>query len=53
LEENALALLDYRPQDLAITITKNKDPLYKPLYNLSATELQVLRKYLTDYLTRG
>jgi len=52
-EENATAIPDHGPQDLSITITEGEQPPFKPLYNLSATELQVLRKYLTEYLSRG
>jgi hypothetical protein len=53
LEDRARALPDYREQDLAINITPRATPPYQPLYGLSATELEILRKYLADYLQRG
>jgi hypothetical protein len=53
LEDGARALPNYREQDLAIDITPRVTPPYQPLYGLSATELEILRKYLADYLQRG
>jgi hypothetical protein len=52
-EDGARALPDHGEQDLAIDITPGATPPYQPLYGLSATELEILRKYLADYLQRG
>jgi hypothetical protein len=52
-EDGACALPNHREQDLAINITPRATPLYQPLYSLSATELEILRKYLADYLQRS
>jgi hypothetical protein len=53
LEDGACALPNYGEQDLAINIMPGATPLYQPLYGLLATELEILRKYLADYLQRG
>ncbi len=39
-------LLDYIRYDYAINIKEDKEPPFKPLYNLLKRELRVLRKYL-------
>ena len=39
--------------DHAIDVTEHKEPPYGPLYNLSQTELQVLRDYLHDATEKG
>ena len=39
--------------DLLIELEKGKTPPFVPLYNLSETELAVLRKYLEEYLSKG
>jgi hypothetical protein len=52
-EEDARVLPDYSSHDLAIQIIPEGVPPHQPLYNLSATELEVLRKYLHDYMARG
>jgi hypothetical protein len=52
-EDGARALPNHREQDLAINITPRATPPYQPLYGLSATELEILRKYLADYLQRS
>ena len=51
--EEAEVLPDHGPHDLAITLEEEAQPPFQPLYNLSAVELQVLRKYLSDYIERG
>lgn len=52
-EEDFLALPEHGPQDLAINLVDGCTPPWRPLYNLSATELQILRKYIEDYMQRG
>lgn len=51
--DDAGGLPDHGPQDLAIDVKEGEVPPCKPLYNLSAAELEVLRKYIADYLKRG
>jgi hypothetical protein len=46
-------LLKHGPHDLAIDIADGARPPFKPLYNLLASELEVLRKYIAEYLARG
>lgn len=52
-EDDARTLSSHGPQDLAIELAEGEVPPFRPLYNLSAAELEVLRKYLADYLERG
>ena len=42
---------DHKKNDHAIDI-ENIDFSYKPLYNLSTSKLQILRKYLNDALSK-
>jgi len=39
--------------NLLIELEGGKTPPFAPLYNLSETELAVLRKYLEEYLSKG
>jgi hypothetical protein len=52
-EDNARILAKHAPHDLAIKIIPGSQPPYRPLYNLLATELKLLQKYVTEYLLRG
>jgi hypothetical protein len=52
-EEESAVIANHSPQDLAINLELGSTPLHKPLYNLSRTELELLRKYLEDYIARG
>jgi hypothetical protein len=52
-EEDAREIPAPSSHDLSIQTTEGTQPPYQPLYNLSATELEVLRKYLDEYLSRG
>jgi len=52
-EKDSAVLADHGPQDLAIKLTPESNPPHMPLYNLSQTELELLRKYLADYMARG
>jgi hypothetical protein len=52
-EDSAKGLAEHSSNDLAIQITPEGVPPHQPLYNLSATELEVLRKYLQEYMARG
>ena len=51
-KDNAQKLPEHGPQDHAID-TEGKQPLFGPIYNLSLTELQILREYLDEYLAKG
>jgi len=46
-------LAQYGPQNLTITLLESKELLFSPLYNLSETELTVLREYLNTYCKRN
>jgi len=50
-EENVDKLSSHQDYDHVIE-TKRHESLYNSLYNLSKTELQVLREYLDDVLTK-
>ena len=52
-EDDSRALADHGPQDLAINLLPGTTAPHQPLYNLSRTELELLRKYLDEYLARG
>jgi hypothetical protein len=52
-EDDSRILADYGPQDLAINLVPGAAPPHQPLYSLSRTELELLRKYLDEYLSRG
>jgi len=45
-------LSEHRPYDHRIPLEEGKFPLYGPIYNLSQTELEALRKYIDDNLTK-
>ena len=51
-EDNLRVLANYSPQDLAINLLPRTTALYQLLYNLSRTDLELLRKYLDEYLVR-
>ena len=50
--ENASILPAHNKLDHAIE-TKNGEPPFGPLYNLSQSELQVLRTYLKESIKKG
>jgi hypothetical protein len=52
-KDKAQTLPEHSSHDLAINLKEGTQPLYKPLYNLSASELEVLRKYIANYIARG
>jgi hypothetical protein len=52
-EEDAKGLAEHSSHDLPIQLVPDTHPPHQPLYNLSATELEVLRKYLAEYIARG
>jgi hypothetical protein len=52
-KDDSKSLPKHRPHNLAIDIADGARPPFKPLYNLSASELEVLRKYIAEYLARG
>jgi hypothetical protein len=49
-EDDAKGLAKHSSHDLTIQLVPDAQPPHQPLYNLSATELEVLRKYLTEYM---
>lgn len=51
--ERAGVLPALKQGDHAIEIEDGKEPPYRPLYNLSQTELAELRRYLEDSLQKG
>jgi hypothetical protein len=51
-EENALKLPDFTRVEHAISIEKDKEVLFSPIYPLLANELQVLREYLKSSLVK-
>lgn len=52
-EDSAKELPEHASHDLVIQLIPGSQPPHQPLYNLSATELEKLRKYLSDFLSRG
>jgi hypothetical protein len=52
-EESSTYLPPHGPQDLPIDIEEGKIPPFGPLYNLSESELVILRQYLDKFLARG
>jgi hypothetical protein len=52
-EEDAKGLAEHSSHDLPIQLVPDTHPPHQPLYNLSAIELEVLRKYLAEYMARG
>ena len=50
-KENAEKLLKYKEDDYIIKLNKQNPP-FKPLYNLSSSELKTLQKYLNNALTK-
>lgn len=51
--ENASVLPAHSKRDHAIDVLPNSDPPYGPLYNLSQSELAVLRSYLEESTNKG
>jgi hypothetical protein len=52
-EEEAAKLPSLEGISMGIELLPDKKPPYGPLYNLSRTEMDVLKKYIDDYLKRG
>jgi hypothetical protein len=52
-EKDAKALAKHSLNNLTINLTPRGVPPYQPLYNLSRTELELLREYLEEYVARG
>ena len=50
-EEAANTLPEHRPQDLALETSEA--PPFRPLYNISQVELEVLQEYILDNLVKG
>ena len=46
-------LPEHQPYDCPIDLQLGKDPLWGPIYNLSPTELEVLREYIDENLANG
>lgn len=51
--DSAAELPDHGHHDLSIDLEPGAAPPHQPLYNLSVTELDLLRKYIEEYLARG
>ena len=51
--EKANKLLKRQLYNYKIVIKERKDPRFRPLYKISRNELQVLQKYLDEYLDKG
>jgi len=51
--DSAAILPAYRAIDYTINLMDKKEPLYGPLYSLSARELRVLREYIAKELKSG
>jgi hypothetical protein len=49
-EDDAKGLAEHSSHDLTIQLIPDAQPPHQPLYNLSSTELEVLRKYLAEYM---
>ena len=49
----ANTLPKHRPYDCSIDLQPGKDPPWGPIYNLSPTELEVLRGYINENLASG
>lgn len=52
-EEDSSQLAEHSSSDLAIKTLPDAQIPHHPLYSLSTTELQVLRKYVDDMLSKG
>jgi hypothetical protein len=50
--EKASVLAAYNKNEYTINLDENKSP-FKPLYNLSAKKLKVLKTYFNDALAKG
>ena len=46
-------LPEHRPYDCPIDLQPGKEPPWGPIYNLSPTELEVLREYIDENLAKG
>lgn len=53
LEEHLQILPKHSKHNLAIKLIEGTTPPYQLLYNLSPTELGILRQYIKEYLQRG
>ena len=49
----ANTILHHRPYDCPIDLQPGKEPPWGPIYNLSPTELEVLRTYIDENLENG
>jgi hypothetical protein len=52
-EDAAKELTEHSQHNLPIKLTDDAQPPHKPIYNLSAMELKILRKYLSEYMERS
>lgn len=52
-DKEARELAKHSQHDLAINLVPEGQPPHQPIYNLSASELDILRRYLKEYLERG
>ena len=52
-EAEARRLPEHGPQDHAIDLDESQSPSFGPLYNLSRTELDILRHYIEKNLAKA
>lgn len=52
-EDNHRNLAEHGPSDLAINLQEGSSPPHMPLYSMTQSELQQLRKQLDEYLQKG
>ena len=52
-EKTSLALPKHQPWDHEIPLEPGTKPTFRPIYQLSARELEVLREYLDEHLKKG
>ena len=52
-DKEANTLPHHRPYDCPIDLQPGKEPPWGPIYNLSPTELEVLRAYIEENLGNG
>ncbi len=52
-QTKAQVVAEHGPHDLTIDLVEGKEPLWGPIYNLSAKELETLHNYLDENLARN
>jgi hypothetical protein len=52
-ELSAKALPKHQPWDYKIKLEEGKEPPFRPIYQLSKKELEILREYIKENLAKG